>query len=387
MSYSKAINKALSDGARLYSSKEYELASEKYAEACEKYQEENGKDDADLLLLYGKSLFQSAVSNSEVFGQASGNQNQEKETVEDKEIDNDDGNFQFHEDGPLAEAEDDLPEIGVKEDDSRMDDERVVLGGDHDDENDEGDHEEQSDFEVAWEILDLARSLFEKQLKEILHDSESLAVPYLTSDREDTNNDFIKLTKKLSETYDILGEVSLEAENFPQSAIDLENSLNLRLKLYDPKWSALISESHYKLSLALEFCVEDSKLRQKAADHMKLAIDSVKERNKDEKDELKRKENEELLQDLEIRYLELKKDPTEEFKEEQLDIIKGILGEATSESSSGDGKPARNVVNDLSSVVKKKSSGPVTNLTSLTRKRKNAGKGDSTDSGSKKSKS
>lgn len=231
--------------------------------------------------------------------------------------------------------------------------------------------------------MDLTRSLFENKLEKVQSQGEKLKSPYLSRDNEETDNEFVILTKKLSETYDLLGEVSLEAENFPQSAIDLQNCLDLRLKLYNPENSSLISESHYKLSLALEFCVEDPELRSKACEQMRLAIESVRDRNNKEKDPSKKKDNDDLVQDLEVRYQELERDPADDLKNEQMNIIKGILGEP---SNGGEDKsPVANLVNDLSSVVKKKPSKPAVNdLTSMVKKRKPTSKNGESSKKSKK---
>lgn len=357
--YSTDINNLLGEASKLYSKKEFDDASEKYAEACELYSTEKGEDDPDLLLLYGKSLFQSAVSKSEVFGgkvnENKENSDEEKEQKGDEDKDED--NFQFCDDAPLAEEDDDVqhqPQEEEEEDEA------------NDNENEQENEEEQSDFEIAWEILDLARALFEKKIEAI--GDCALEVPYLKNDKEEPSNEYVVLTKKLSETYDLLGEVSLEAENFQQSAIDLEKCLNLRLKLYNKDTSALISESHYKLSLALEFCVEDPDLRKKAEEQMRLAIESVKLRNSSEKDVNKQKDNKELLQDLEVRYQELKRNPEEDIKNEQMDIIKGILGEATLEDTQAKVNELKSLaiqakspaVNDLTSIVKKRKSKPNT---------------------------
>lgn len=348
MAYSDAINTLLAEAAKLYAVKEYDQASEKYADACEAFNIEHNSDDPDLLLLYGKALFQSAVLRSEVFGGSE----QPSKKEEKEEDDEEDANFQFHEDA-LAEENDEnennaLEEEEEKDENDENDDNDENEGNEDKDENDD---ENQSDFEVAWEILDLTRSLFEDRL-EALSDANKPTVPFLKNDSEDSENEYIVLTKKLAEVYDLLGEVSLEAENFPQSAVDLQKSLELRLVLYNPDNLSLISEAHYKLSLALEFCVEDEKLREKAAEQMKLAIDSVKRRNVAETDPKKKDENDGLIKDLLVRYNELQKDPAEEMKAEQLEIIKGILGEATGTEKAQ--KPAGPAVNDLTSMVKKR---------------------------------
>lgn len=382
MGYSDGINELVAEGAKLYAAKEFDDASEKYAEACENFSNEHGEEDADLLLLYGKSLFQSAVLKSEVFGGTGGNEENDDENKEKEGEQEDDGNFQFCDDAPLAEEEDDEGGAAAaeeeEEEESGNEADKQDAGGDE-----EEDEEEQSDFEVAWEILDLTRSLFENKLETVQSQGEKLKIPYLSRDNEETDNEFVILTKKLSETYDLLGEVSLEAENFPQSAIDLQNCLDLRLKLYNPENSSLISESHYKLSLALEFCVEDPELRSKACEQMRLAIESVRDRNNKEKDPAKKKDNDDLVQDLEVRYQELERDPAEDLKNEQMNIIKGILGEPSNECD--DKSPVANLVNDLSSVVKKKpSKPPVNDLTSMVKKRKSTSKNGESSKKSKK---
>lgn len=382
MGYSDGINELVAEGAKLYAAKEFDDASEKYAEACENFSNEHGEEDADLLLLYGKSLFQSAVLKSEVFGGTGGNEENDDENIEKEGEQEDDGNFQFCDDAPLAEEDDDEGGAAAaeeeEEEESGNEADKQDAGGEE-----EEDEEEQSDFEVAWEILDLTRSLFENKLEKVQSQGEKLKSPYLSRDNEETDNEFVILTKKLSETYDLLGEVSLEAENFPQSAIDLQNCLDLRLKLYNPENSSLISESHYKLSLALEFCVEDPELRSKACEQMRLAIESVRDRNNKEKDPSKKKDNDDLVQDLEVRYQELERDPADDLKNEQMNIIKGILGEP---SNGGEDKsPVANLVNDLSSVVKKKPSKPaVNNLTSMVKKRKPTSKNGESSKKSKK---
>lgn len=345
--YSEEINRAVADGSRAYSAQNYELASEKYGEACQLFNEKEGSDDFDLLFLYGKALFQNAVLRSEVFGGkadlVSGEEEKEPEKKEEET-----GNFQFSEDAPLAEEDDAEGPVLAEEDE---DDEENEENKNEENENEENEENEQSDFEVAWEILDLTRSLIEGKIKET--EDKEPAKPYLKSDKDETSNKFVLLTKKLSEVYDLLGEVSLEAENFQQSATDLERCLDLRLALY-PATSSLVSESHYKLSLALEFCVEDPELRSKATEQMRLAIESVKERTASEEDPEKKKDNKELLKDLQVRFNELEKDPAKEIELQQIDMIKGLLGEAVGSSSANDLTAAVKKVNDLSGAVKKK---------------------------------
>ncbi|GEQ71829.1 hypothetical protein JCM33374_g5515 [Metschnikowia sp. JCM 33374] len=370
--YSETVTGLIAQGAKLYSTKEYEQAANVYADACASFNEEHSRDDPDLLLLYGKALFQNGVSKSGVLGGVSavgGSEGKQEETAEnnsDEDNEDDDG-FQFHE--GMAEGENDDAnedgETGVAFAEEEGDEEEDGDGEDED--GDEGaPEEEQTDFEAAWDILDLTRALFEKAVEEESKENAGLKTPYLASDDQEPQNKYVEFVKKLSETYDLLGEVSLETENFSQAASDLQACLELRQKLYDPNTSRLISESHYKLSLALEFCVEDPESRSKAAQHVKSAIAIFKAQAASDptSDATKKADSEELLRDLEERYKELQKAPEQEVQAEQLDIIKGLLGEAVAGASGArvltEAVEKKAQVNDLSSMVKKRKAKPQT---------------------------
>lgn len=386
MVYSEEINKLLSEGSKLYASKNYEEAAEKYGQACENFNEQNGQDDADLLFLYGKALFQGAVSKSEVFGIDKGSGTEGGNIEEDGAEQNNEANETIYEDAPLAEGDEVEGEEEEDKDDEQPEQEQTfykdaesTIAYEEEDtpqspkEHEGEQEEEQSDFEIAWEILDLARALFEKKRQEASELAKELKEPYLKTDSEEPSNEYIVATRKLSEVYDLLGELSLEAENFPQAATDLENCLNLRLKLYNSENSSLIAESHYKLSLALEFTVEDPDLRKKALEHIRLAIESLVRTKETETDPKRIEEKENLLKDLKGRAQEIEKDPTEEIKSEQLNIIKDLLGQPTDEDTS-----SSSVINNLTSSVKKKSNtSAVHDLTSQVRKRKSTDKSDS----------
>lgn len=348
--YSAEITKHLAEGSKFYAIKDFNQAATKYADACEAYNKETGEDSADLLLLYGKALFQNGVAKSGILG---GIGNDEEKKPEEEEQDD---NFQFEDGVAQEEGEEENQHESNHEDEEEQEEGEQEEGEHEEGEEQEQPEEEQSDFEAGWEILDLARSLFAAKAEELSSQKLALTIPYLKSDDEEAPNEYVGAIKKLSETYDLLGEVSLESENFPQAASDLASCLELRQQLYDPKLSALVSESHYKLSLALEFCVEDPDLRKKAAEQMKLAIECVKARSKTKEAE-QSQETDELLRDLEERYKELRKDPQEQLQAQQMNIIKGILGEAVASSSTPSLTPQVRV-NDLSSMVKKRKASP-----------------------------
>lgn len=343
--YSEEVTKNITEGAKFYAAKDYDLAASHYADACGTFNEENGADDPDLLLLYGKALFHNGVAKSSVLGGVGNTQTKEKVDDDNEDANKEgDDNFQF--------------EDGFAEEDNDEHDHDENEYGNENEPNEEAD--DQSDFEAAWEILDLARSLFSHNVEELSSEKTNLETPYLKNDDDQSDSPYVTALQKLSETYDLLGEVSLESENFPQAASDLQSCLDLRVQLYDPKMSALVSESHYKLSLALELCVDDPELRKKAAAHMKLAIVCVKNRSAAKTDEAAKAETRELLRDLQERYKELEKDPQQEIQVHQMDMIKGLLGEAIGSSGA----------TDLSSMVNKKAPAPVNDLSSMVKKRR-----------------
>lgn len=96
--------------------------------------------------------------------------------------------------------------------------------------------EDPSNLQLAWEVLDLAKSVFHKQLDKLEEDSP------LKADVE----------SKLNETYMTLGEVSIENEDYNQAIEDLTTCLKRRQKTL-PEDSRIIAETHYQLGVALGF--------------------------------------------------------------------------------------------------------------------------------------
>ncbi|KAG7927378.1 hypothetical protein KL925_002749 [Ogataea polymorpha] len=331
-SYSQELVKLLEKGAQAFAEKQYEKSVEYYSEACEKSNLLTGNDDPDLLFLYAKSLFENAVSKSEVLG-AQNNQDEKAEETED-----DNGMFHFNE--QLAENEEDEeseqePEQGQKEQS-------------HEQEKEQGEEsEEQTDFEVSWEILDLTRTLYEEKLSSL--QDENLKTPYLDSDKKDIkeiSSPFVAIKKKLSEVYDLLGEISLETENFSQAAQDFTTLANLRTELY-PFSSRLVSEAYYKLSLASEFNTGEAGSSTTAVEAMEKSLKSIKERY-----ELPDEERDEsLLQEMEQRLDDLRKGDAA-IQEEKKRIMMGILGE--SDGTEIKATPKTVPVNDLTGMVKKR---------------------------------
>lgn len=310
-SWGPEIKDLIVNGSKDYALKNYDGASEKFSEACEKYSETHeGEDNPTLLFLYGRAMFQIGVTKSDVLGGNGENKKQEPEasgsgsaSSSKEEPKEEDPNFQLADD--VAEEDEEEGEA----------------------------EEEQSEFEIAWEALDAARALFKLEIEKT------------GSDEKET---ITGLETKLAETYDLLGEVSLESENFPQAALDLSESLELKKKLYDSS-SSLISEAHFKLSLAYEFCVEDPDSKDKAIKEMVAAIASVQERLKTSSTE-----DATLIKDLETRLTDLKKSKYDDsIEKEKGDALLGLIGQ-DSDMKAQLVAALGNQANDISGLVKKK---------------------------------
>ncbi|CUS11643.1 unnamed protein product [Tuber aestivum] len=424
--------------AKSYAQKDYSAASDFYAQACELQSSINGDDNpqnAHLLYLYGRSLFQVALRRSDVLGGKPAEEQGEKEKkggkgkgkgkdVSDAEGEGDDGKLKAP-----------LPAVGTKGgffsftgDENWDDSEEEGEGADAEEDGDAG-KEGDDDFTLAWEILDFARVLFVKQLgsstssdqsagddttsakaadgpttgtdeakptaQETIADASSdpitsipspdsalpttSAIP--TSTPAEAKPDIKTLQTALADTYDLLGEVSLESESFPQATKDLRSSLELKLKLYPPS-STLISEAHFKLSLALEFAAagegvtndDRRKGRESAAVQMELAIASCRARIAKEEAELKElgaegdkdgkakkslEEAREMVGELEVRLADLRlaTPPPTLAEVQDDDQLRGILGQVLGEDPEEARKRIAEVVgraNDLSGLVRKK---------------------------------
>ena len=106
----------------------------------------------------------------------------------------------------------------------------------------------EDDMAIAWEVLDTARVIL-KDCK----DKESQL--------------------KLSEVYNLLGEVSMETENFSQAASDYKECCVIKESLLE-KDNRALAESHYKLAMALEY----SDRKSEALIHVQKCLNILKNR-------------------------------------------------------------------------------------------------------------
>lgn len=270
------LEQLLKDGARAMGETRYEDAVEIYSEACQMANLEQGKDDPDLMFLYGKALFENAVQSSDVLGGVGKGKEEEGEKGEVKgegegegetAKSGGDGQFQFssrlaEEEGEEEEEEEE--EAAQKAASDSDSDEEVEAPAD-------GDEPEQGDFEIAWEILDLTRILYEEQLAGVA----PVAEPYEAHAAD--NPDFVARYGRLSDVYMLMGDISLETENFPQAAEDYEKA-NGMLERAFAACSGRRHEALFKLSLAHEFVGSDESV-QRAVSCMEALLALVEQRD------------------------------------------------------------------------------------------------------------
>lgn len=382
--------------------KDYNAAAELYSQAMEIQAELNGEmsvENADLLYAYGKSLYNVAVSKSDVLGSkiagesAEGQQPSKKKQKSANEPGASSGLIK----GAIASsaAEGSLDAAKPAEQKNTLfqftGDENFA-DSDSDDEGDaagqaEGDEEEEEDddFANAFEVLDLARILLLKKLEDA--DEKSNGKGKTTEPSPEVR----QIQERLADIYDLQAEISLEGESFANAVSDLRAALELKEALF-PFEDPTVSECHYKLSLALEFAsvsqpeegetekpaVVDTAMREESAKHMQTAIESCKLRLSQEEKKLETGEIseedkvnatkrrianvKEIVADMEQRLLDLRRPPesinaSSEQEANAMNALNGVLGQLIGKSAAEKAATLDQVskgANDLSSLVRKK---------------------------------
>ncbi|KAG0233087.1 hypothetical protein B0O80DRAFT_65805 [Mortierella sp. GBAus27b] len=247
----KAIQDLNDIGTKAFALQDYELAVEKFGLASEMlgqvYGETNPKC-ADTLFMYGRALLEHAIKQSSVLGGATAKGSGEEEAASAAE-----GGSSS---AAASSAAGPNNRRFVFEGDEEDDEEEGEGGGGGGEEGEgageggnAGEEEEQDDFAVAWDVLDLARVLYHRQGTE-----EALL--------------------KLGDVHIALGDVSLESENFDQAATDFREAIKIKEARLDSD-DRQLAEAHYKLALALEYSPTES---ENAPDHIHQAIKVLKAR-------------------------------------------------------------------------------------------------------------
>ncbi|KAG6115805.1 hypothetical protein E4U13_002444 [Claviceps humidiphila] len=407
----KSIKVSLADlsarGTALYAQRQYEDAAEVFSQASVLQAELNGEtapENAEILFHYGRSLFKVGQSKSDVLGgpaaaekkpsapakakaKASGKTEVQTSVISGMSVASTDAdrseNASEKKDGESPATKASGPEEkkalfhfeGDENFDHSSDEEQ--------EEEPEEEEEDEDDLATAFEILDLARVCYEKQLEQLNSESDSSKGKEVANDSPAIRH----IKERLADTHDCLSEISLESERYPNAIEDGRVSLNYKLQLY-PEESEIIAEAHYKLSLAMEFASvtmsdDDGKnakreemdqgLRDEAIKEMELAIKSfkLKMQNKEvevatmaspEDNDITRKaitEMKELIADMEQRLLDLRQDPVNAddlLGSESLplgSILGGTLGESAADTQARV-EEAKKKATDLTGLVRKK---------------------------------
>ncbi|XP_070564068.1 histone-binding protein N1/N2-like isoform X2 [Ptychodera flava] len=209
--------------------------------------------------------------------------------------------------------------------------------------------EDVSNFQLAWEMLELAKLIFGRQ--------------------EGKENEL-----RVAQCYLKLGEVALETENYSRSVEDFQACLDLQLKHLESE-NRLLAESHYQLGLAHSF----NRTFDKAIEHFNAARKVIEDRlvlltkRTEEAEQGKGKEkastddplvaDQKEMQDLKdlIPDIMAKIEDAEEMKKDMETAAKSAIEAAAAEfgvsSSSGDGAEAKGEavpVQNISHLVRKK---------------------------------
>ncbi|EAQ85844.1 hypothetical protein CHGG_07097 [Chaetomium globosum CBS 148.51] len=392
----KSLRVSLADlsakAAALYSQKQYEDASEVYAQAAEMQAEMNGEmnpENAEILFLYGRALFKVGQSNSDVLGGKAPETKKQPKPAKAATSKNGSAAATASKTSGAVEAVDDAAAQGAanQENEEPKPEQKKALFQFQGDENftdseeeeaEEGEgeeeEEEEDDLAVAFEILDLARLLFNKRLEDLQAEDEAHQGKGKEVAEPGNDSAAVKhIKERLGDTHDLLAEISLENERYPNAITDSRASLKYKEELY-PFESEIIAEAHFKLSLALEFASAtkasddttgggegehiDQGLRDEAASALEAAINSTKLKLQNKEVELTTLHNpddneatrrqiadvKEILADMEQRLVDLRKPPVD------INAALGIPAAPTPEVS----EEVKQKAKDLSGLVRKK---------------------------------
>jgi HAT1-interacting factor 1 len=298
--------------------KDHDSASELYSQATELQAELNGElspENADLLYAYGKSLYNVAVSKSDVLGSKVAGEQQPQSGVassadtssagskstSDSLVQDAIANSMAEKASSTKHADRESESTESKPFFQFTGDENFVDSEDEDEEAGEQgeDEEEDDDFANAYEVLDLARVLYLKKLSAVEENDGGKGKSTVVS------SDIKHIKERIADTHDLQAEISLEGERFSEAVTDLRTVLELRNSLY-PQEDPSVAECHYKLSLALEFASAqqggeedgsdkskiDEEMRKEAATQMEHAIASCKVRMAQEEKKLEAEKDE-----------------------------------------------------------------------------------------------
>ncbi|XP_067004089.2 protein HGV2 isoform X2 [Anabrus simplex] len=252
----------LAQGKRHLLVRDYFEAATSLAQACKLLAEQYGEcanEVGDAYFNYGKALLELARSESGVLGDAiEGDHDGSNEDDDEDEGEEEDGEEQTEENGTgnienskTEEEGEKGGDEGDKKDDSVENKEGEEQKGDT--EGDENtDNDDESNLKLAWEVLELAKLIFQRQAE---------------------GNP--KISLMLAEVYLKLGEVSLEDENYGQAIEDIKSCLKIQTENL-PEDDRFVAETFYQLGVAYSLNSDFDN----AIDNFKNAVNVIEKRIK-----------------------------------------------------------------------------------------------------------
>merc|ERR1711915_803979 len=184
------------------------------------------------------------------------------------------------------------------------------------------DEEEPSNLQLAWEMLELAKVVYTKQLE--------------TAEVADKS----QLLDRLCSTMLTLGEVSIENENYKQAVEDIQECLKKEEPM--PKDARIIAETHYQLGVAQGFNAQHDEAVESLMSAITIIQERIKNMEKLETEEAKKEVTE--LKAL-VPEIEEKINDTKDMKKEAEAKKEGAAssGDTFGSSKAAEVKPVSNI--------------------------------------------
>ncbi|KAJ2880874.1 hypothetical protein H4R27_004459 [Coemansia aciculifera] len=246
----------LETGTRAFALGEWEEAIDSFGQLASITEQTFGSESpryADGLVMYGRALLQHAIEQNALMAEktladaATGNLGKEKE---EEEVLPTKANINFEGEPDFRQIE----SLALEDGESSSKGKQADTG-----EEDEEDEEEEDDFAAAWDVLDLARVIQAKAT-----DSKSQL--------------------KYAETLMLLGDVSMESENFGQAVKDFSEALEVKMQYLDDS-NRELAELYYKLALAYEYNQDTGKALELMNDVERILGNRLKIVEASDKDE------------------------------------------------------------------------------------------------------
>jgi len=317
-------------------------AVEALGEACELFTKvygETAPECAEAYFFYGKSLLEMARLENGVLGNALDGVPEDEDKAETSQVED-----------PEKLTEEEKVDVEEKVDEALVEnfekhDKSVQVAEDELD---------PSNLQLACEMLELAKVCVTLETTKGPELEQRLETIYTSSN--------LTIQGAIEEIYMILGEVSLENENYPQAVEDLEICLKKRMEAL-AKDSRCIAETHYQLGIAQGFDMkwEEAVVSLEAAikvlesriENLKKETASPDEEKKDDAFHTQEKE----IAEIEALIPEIKEKITDtnEMKAESLRKMKEAVGlPSGSGSSSFDASTSASTAKPIASIAVKR---------------------------------